>query len=141
MGGPDSLDRGRRDDGYWNDPQSADPRAATSDPAHSHEAIGAGVVLGGKYRLISEIGRGGMGAVWRAEHLEWEAPVALKIMNRDITAHPEAVARFEREVRLAAGLRSPHVVQVLDHGVDHATRTPYIAMESRSRGASSAAGA
>jgi hypothetical protein len=50
-------------------------------------------------------------------------------MNRDITARPEAVARFEREVRLAAGLRSPHVVQVLDHGLDEATRTPFIAME------------
>ena len=93
------------------------------------ERVLAGSILGGKYRLISEIGRGGMGSVWRAEHLAWAAPVALKIMNRDITARPEAVARFEREVRLAAGLRSPHVVQVLDHGVDEATRTPFIAME------------
>ena len=103
------------DDGAWTD-----------RPA---ERVVAGSILGGKYRLISEIGRGGMGSVWRAEHLAWEAPVALKIMNRDITARPEAVARFEREVRLAAGLRSPHVVQVLDHGVDEATRTPFIAME------------
>lgn len=86
-------------------------------------------VMGGKYRLISEIGRGGMGSVWRAEHLAWEAPVAIKIMSREVTARPEALARFEREVRLAAGLRSPHVVQVLDHGIDEATRTPFIAME------------
>jgi serine/threonine-protein kinase len=124
MGAPDSLGGGRGDEGHWTDRLAAEPQA--TDP---RAAIRAGIVLGGKYRLISEIGRGGMGAVWRAEHLEWEAPVALKIMNRDITAHPEAVARFEREVRLAAGLRSPHVVQVLDHGVDYATRTPYIAME------------
>lgn len=88
-----------------------------------------GVVIGGKYRLASEIGRGGMGSVWRAEHLSWEAPVAIKLMNRDIADQPEARARFEREVRLAAGLRSPHVVQVLDHGVDEATRIPFIAME------------
>ena len=93
------------------------------------ERVAAGTVLSGKYRLVSEIGRGGMGSVWRAEHLAWEAPVAIKIMNRDITARPEAVARFEREVRLAAGLRSPHVVQVLDHGLDEATRTPIIVME------------
>jgi serine/threonine-protein kinase len=86
-------------------------------------------VMGGKYRLISEIGRGGMGSVWRAEHLAWEAPVAIKIMSREVTDRPEALARFEREVRLAAGLRSPHVVQVLDHGIDEATRTPFIAME------------
>jgi serine/threonine-protein kinase len=70
-----------------------------------------------------------MGSVWRAEHLSWEAPVAIKLMNRDIADQPEARARFEREVRLAAGLRSPHVVQVLDHGVDEATRQPFIAME------------
>jgi eukaryotic-like serine/threonine-protein kinase len=109
---------------------AVDPRDLHADgglaPA---EQVAAGSILGGKYRLISEIGRGGMGSVWRAEHLTWEAPVALKIMNRNITARPEAVARFEREVRLAAGLRSPHVVQVLDHGVDEATRTPFIVME------------
>jgi serine/threonine-protein kinase len=116
--------RGELGDAY--DPAYDPTQAWTDRPA---ERVVAGSILGGKYRLISEIGRGGMGSVWRAEHLGWEAPVALKIMNRDITARPEAVARFEREVRLAAGLRSPHVVQVLDHGVDEATRTPFIAME------------
>ena len=98
-------------------------------PGLSADELMPGAILAGKYRLISEIGRGGMGSVWRAEHLGWEAPVALKLMNSDISAHPEAIARFEREVRLAAGLRSPHVVQVLDHGVDDATGTPFIAME------------
>jgi len=90
---------------------------------------GAGAILGGKYRLISEIGRGGMGSVWRAENLAWEAPVALKLMSSELSNASEALSRFEREVRLAAGLRSPHVVQVLDHGVDEATRTPFIVME------------
>jgi serine/threonine protein kinase len=70
-----------------------------------------------------------MGSVWRAEHLGWSAPVAIKLMNLDNAEQPEARARFEREVRLAAGLRSPHVVQVLDHGIDQATNTPFIAME------------
>src|SRR6187551_1204896 len=103
--------------------------SSTGGDWNASERVAEGTVLGGKYRLISEIGRGGMGSVWRGEHLGWEAPVAFKIMNRDITARPEAVARFEREVRLAAGLRSPHVVQVLDHGLDEATRTPFIVME------------
>src|SRR5690606_18940455 len=89
-------------------PGGADPRHDPIDFPDDDEVIVPGIILGGKYRLISEIGRGGMGSVWRAEHLGWEAPVALKLMNRDITARPEAVARFEREVRLAAGLRSPH---------------------------------
>lgn len=111
--------------------QLGDPEVATGPrPTNRPAALQlAGVVIGGKYRLIAEIGRGGMGCVWRAEHLGWEAPVAVKLMNRDVTDQPEARARFEREVRLAAGLRSPHVVQVLDHGIDEATRTPFIAME------------
>lgn len=105
------------------------PRGAVGQTDRPADEIFTGSILGGKYRLISEIGRGGMGSVWRAEHVGWDAPVAVKVMNRDITAHPEALVRFEREVRLAAGLRSPHVVQVLDHGVDEQTGTPFIAME------------
>jgi serine/threonine protein kinase len=89
----------------------------------------AGSVLGGKYRLISEIGRGGMGSVWRAEHQGWGAPVAVKLMSPELSSTPEALTRFEREVRLAAGLRSPHVVQVLDHGIDDETGAPFIVME------------
>lgn len=86
-----------------------------------------GLVLGGKYQLISEIGRGGMGSVWRAERLDWRALVAVKLMH--VAGNSRARARFEREVRLAASLRSPHVVQVLDHGIDEGTGNPFIAME------------
>ncbi len=110
-------------------PGAQQGEAASGDFSLSNggRPVVAGDTLGGKYRLISEIGRGGMGSVWRAEHLGWEAPVAVKLMNR--SDQPEALARFEREVRLAAGLRSPHVVQVLDHGIDEETRAPFIAME------------
>lgn len=86
-----------------------------------------GLVLAGKYKLAREIGRGGMGSVWRAEHLGWEAPVAVKLMTLPDT--PLTRERFLREVRLSAALRSPHVVQVLDHGVDESTRSPFIVME------------
>jgi eukaryotic-like serine/threonine-protein kinase len=89
--------------------------------------VSAGTILAGKYRLIGLIGRGGMGSVWKAEHLGWEAPVAIKLMN--VTHNPQALARFQREARLAAGLRSPHVVQVLDDGVDEMSGAPFIVME------------
>jgi serine/threonine protein kinase len=89
--------------------------------------VSAGAILAGKYRLIGLIGRGGMGSVWKAEHLGWEAPVAIKLMN--VTHNPQALARFQREARLAAGLRSPHVVQVLDDGVDELSGAPFIVME------------
>jgi len=89
----------------------------------------AGAVLAGKYQLETLLGRGGMGSVWRAMHLGLHAPVAIKLIDATIMMNPEAIARFHREARAAAGLRSPHVVQILDHGVDEATRTPFIAME------------
>ena len=86
-------------------------------------------ILAGKYRLLSQIGRGGMGAVWKAEHLDLRAPVAIKLMDPTLAAGLEASRRFLREAQSAAALRSPHVVQILDYGVDEATRIPFIAME------------
>jgi len=86
-------------------------------------------ILGGKYRLLSLIGRGGMGSVWKAEHLGLRALIAVKLMDESLAAMPEAVGRFLREAQAAASLRSPHVVQILDHGVDERTAIPFIAME------------
>ena len=91
--------------------------------------VAPGTILAEKYRLVSLLGRGGMGEVWQAEHLGLRAPVAIKLMNPEIVAHPEALARFNREAQAAASLRSPHVVQVLDHGLDPILQVPFIAME------------
>jgi serine/threonine-protein kinase len=68
-----------------------------------------------------------MGSVWRAQHLGLDIPCAVKFIEGELAALPEAQARFEREAKAAAQLRSPHVVQILDHGVFEGT--PYIAME------------
>ena len=68
-----------------------------------------------------------MGAVWSARHLALDAPVALKFMSPQIAGSGSARARFAREARAVARLRGPHVVQVLDHGVDR--DIPYIVME------------
>jgi len=89
----------------------------------------AGTILAGKYRLISLLGRGGMGSVWRAERIGWQAPVAIKLMNAMDVHDSPAMARFQREARLAASLRSVHVVQVLDDGVDGTSGLPFIVME------------
>jgi serine/threonine protein kinase len=104
-------------------PAPTTPAAPVLAPAQG----AAGVILGGKYSLVREIGRGGMGVVWLAERLGWNAPVAVKMLALADT--PLARERFEREVRLAATLRSPHVVQVLDHGVDEQTGSRYLVME------------
>src|SRR5262245_27617226 len=90
-------------------------------------APSASNVLAGKYRLVRQLGKGGMGSVWLADHLTLRCPVAVKLLDPRIAAHAEARVRFMREALAAAALRSPHVVQILDHGVDG--DVPYIAME------------
>jgi eukaryotic-like serine/threonine-protein kinase len=76
------------------------------------------VVIAGKYRLGRALARGGMGAVWTAHHLQLDVPVAIKFMDATMNSAPDACMRFEREARSAAMIRSPHVVQIYDHGVD-----------------------
>ena len=85
----------------------------------------AGTVVGGKYRLDRPLARGGMGAVWAGHHLRLDVPIAVKFMAAD--EGRTGRARFEREARAAASLRSPHVVQVLDY--DATGDQPYIVME------------
>jgi serine/threonine protein kinase len=68
-----------------------------------------------------------MGTVWQAKHLTLHSLVAVKMMHPSIGFSKTGLQRFMLEARAAAGMRSPHVVQVLDHGVD--AGTPYIVME------------
>ncbi len=89
--------------------------------------LGQGSTVAGKYRLERLIGRGGMGSVWAARHLQLDTLVAIKFID-SVSDVGDARIRFEREARAAAQLRSPHVVQILDHGIDDDER-PYIAME------------
>ena len=89
--------------------------------------MSAGLILAGRYRLISKLGQGGMGSVWRAEDMNLGAEVAVKLIDAAFVGSPEALKRFKREAQAAARIRSTYVVQVLDHGVDNGT--PFIAME------------
>lgn len=90
-------------------------------------SVGRGTVLAERYRLLERIGRGGMGSVWEAEHLTLGTVVAIKLIAPHLADGERARARFLREARAAAGLKSPYVVQVFDYGVHE--QTPYIAME------------
>jgi serine/threonine-protein kinase len=84
-------------------------------------------VLANRYRLERQLGKGGMGSVWLAEHLALRSWVAVKLMDPAIAATPEGAERFRREAQAAASLRSAHVVQVLDYGVHE--NTPFLVME------------
>jgi serine/threonine protein kinase len=86
-----------------------------------------GLVVANRFRLVRKIGRGGMGSVWEAVHLALDQPCAVKFIEGELGNLAEAHARFEREAKAAAQLRSPHVVQILDHGLWEGR--PYIAME------------
>jgi len=68
-----------------------------------------------------------MGAIWQAEHLALQAPVAVKLIDRDAITDEQTMARFLREAKAAAALRSPHVVHIMDYGMDDGL--PFIVME------------
>ncbi len=88
-----------------------------------------GQVLGGKYTLLSTIGEGGMGAVYKAEAPGGER-VAVKVLSVEALATDESVlARFWREADAARKIDSPHVTRFLDRGKDEASGLPYLVME------------
>ena len=97
-----------------------EPATAVADPA--------GLMVGGKYRILSRIGEGGMGAVYKVEHVSIGRPMAMKILHRDLSAHEQAVLRFEREARAASQLEHPHIILVSDFGVA-SDGSLYIVME------------
>jgi serine/threonine protein kinase/Tfp pilus assembly protein PilF len=83
-------------------------------------------LVAGKYRILAEIGRGGMGVVYRAEDTKLRRPVALKFLSENLAADPAARARFMREAQAAAALDNPHVCTVFEAG-EHEGRA-FIAM-------------
>ena len=93
----------------------------------SIESVEPNRILAGRYRLEARLGAGGMGAIWRAEHLVLKAPVAVKLIDREAVPDEDTMARFLREAQAAATLRSPHVVQIIDYGLDG--KIPFMVME------------
>ena len=90
--------------------------------------VAVGDVVAGKYRVEKVVGTGGMGSVVAAWHEQLNHRVALKFMLPQFASDAEAAARFSREARSAARLRSPHVCRVLD--LDKLVNgTPFLVME------------
>jgi eukaryotic-like serine/threonine-protein kinase len=89
--------------------------------------VRSGDVVSGKFRVERVLGQGGMGIVVAAKHLQLDEMVALKFLRAHATNDPEALARFMREARAAARMKSEHVARVLDVGVTD-EGTPYIVM-------------
>ncbi|MBK7395826.1 MAG: serine/threonine protein kinase [Myxococcales bacterium] len=76
--------------------------------------VAVGAVLGGRYRIVRLIGRGGMGSVYEAVQIDLERPVAVKVLNPELARDAEGIRRFQREAKAAAALAHPSIVQVTD---------------------------
>lgn len=83
-----------------------------SDPRDPY----VGTLIGDRYRVQARIGEGGMGLVYRAEHIHMKKIVALKLLHREMGEREEAVRRFEREAQSASRLSHPSIVAVTDFG-------------------------
>ena len=81
----------------------------------------------GRYKLIDRIGKGGMGVVFKARHAVMDRIVALKVMSRALLNNPQAVARFNREVKTAAALNHPNIITAYD--ADAVGNTHFLVME------------
>ena len=93
-------------------------------PAHG---LSKGTLIAGKYRIVDEIGRGGMGIVYKAEDIVLQRTVALKFLPAQWTADPEARERFVHEARAASALDHPNICNIHEIGAAEDDRM-YIAM-------------
>jgi serine/threonine-protein kinase len=84
-------------------------------------------VVADRYRLEGELARGGMGTVWLARDVKLGRRVAIKVLAQELAQMSEAQQRFEREAQALAQLRSTHIVEVYDFGVQEGL--PFIVME------------
>src|SRR5262245_46791584 len=75
-----------------------------------------GQVIAQRYRVEARLGVGGMGAVYRAEHVLMKKPVAVKVLHREMTVLDEVVKRFEREAIAAGRIDHPNVAVATDFG-------------------------
>src|SRR5215813_3629198 len=105
----------------------ADERHLTTAPRTKPRQILHPGARFGRYEIISALGAGGMGAVYRARDLQLGRDLAIKILTRDSNSDTSDLERFEREARSASGLSHPNIITIFEMG--NVGDTYYIAME------------
>ena len=92
-----------------------------------HGRFAPGALLGGRYRIIQRLGRGGMGEVYRADDLKLGQPVALKFLPPDVDRDPARLTQLHTEVRMARQVSHPNVCRVYD--IDEFDGSTFLSME------------
>ncbi|MCB2181917.1 MAG: serine/threonine protein kinase [Desulfobulbaceae bacterium] len=90
------------------------------------QQIGIGSTLGG-FKIEKELGRGGMGVVYKAHELSLNRKIALKLLSQRLSNDEEFIKRFKREARVVAALSHPNIVNILSYGEEQGLY--YFAME------------
>jgi len=99
----------------------------SSSGSIDHGRFPPGTLLGGRYRIIERIGRGGMGEIYRADDLKLGQPVALKFLPADVDKDPGRLTQLHTEVRMARQVSHPNVCRVYD--IDEVDGHTFISME------------
>lgn len=87
-----------------------------------------GKVIAGRFRLLSKVGQGGMGAVYKAQHTRMNRVTAIKILTSELASNHEFIARFQREAEMASQIDHPNAVAIYDFG-EAEDGIIYLAME------------
>src|SRR5262245_7108163 len=81
----------------------------------------------GVYEIVTPLGTGGMGEVYRARDTRLKRDVAVKMLPSEVASSPERLARFEREATTVAGLNHPNIVTL--HSFEEASGTRFLVLE------------
>ena len=91
--------------------------------------VQVGSVIGGRYRLLRQVGEGAMAAIWEAEHMTLGRSVAVKFLHTVGPPQSDASQRFVREARVAAAIKHRNVVDIIDFGLTDGDHRPFMVME------------
>ena len=108
-------------------PSSATSGWLSSAGSIDHGRFPPGTLLGGRYRVIQRLGKGGMGEVYRADDLKLGQPVALKFLPADVDRDPARLTQLHTEVRMARQVSHPNVCRVYD--IDEVEGSTFLSME------------
>jgi eukaryotic-like serine/threonine-protein kinase len=95
----------------WQAPGGSGSQARELD---SSRVLEPGAELGSRYRIDSLLGKGGMGAVYKARDVELDRTIALKVIRADLASHPETMQRFKQELLLASRISHKHILRIHD---------------------------